>query len=104
MHGDLPATAALARTAVKHGQEATLRLRVDDAVSPRATVVVKIAGGSAMKGTLKLGWRATNSTILCRFVCGLAPGAYTWKVHATDLAGNAPDQGRGAGARGQVGR
>jgi len=84
-----PATTALAKATVKQGQKATLRLRVDDSVSPKATVVVKITKGSAVKGTLRLGWRATNSAILHRFSCGLAPGTYTWKVYATDLAGNA---------------
>jgi hypothetical protein len=84
-----PITKALAGVTVKRGQKATLRLSVDDPVSHKAAVTVKITKGSAVKATLKLGWRATNSTILYRFTCSLPLGTYSWRVYATDLAGNA---------------
>ena len=66
----------------------TLRLRVNDAVSPQATVTVKIYRGTALRKSLKLGLRATNAEIRCRYLCRLAKGRYVWKVLATDLAGN----------------
>jgi len=65
-----------------------LRLRVNDVVSPKATVTVKIYKGAALKRTVRLGLQETNTEIRCAYTCRLARGTYTWKVYATDLAGN----------------
>lgn len=83
-----PSTRALAKATVTRGKVATLRLRVNDAVSPKATVTVKIYRSGALKKTLKLGLRKTNAEIRYRFTCKLGRGTYVWKVYATDLAGN----------------
>jgi len=57
----------------------TLRLRVNDAVSPRATVTVKIYRGQALsRRTLKLGLRAERtSRSAIAILCRLAVGRYT---------------------------
>ena len=83
-----PVTRALANATVRRGRKVTLRLRVDDAVSPQATVTVKIFKGKALKKTLRLGLRATNTEVRYRYLCKLARGRYIWRVYATDLAGN----------------
>ena len=83
-----PVTKALAKATVRRGGKVTLRLRVNDAVSPKATVTVKIYKGAALKRTLRLGLRRTNAEIRYSYTCRLARGTYTWKVYATDLADN----------------
>ena len=84
----LPVTKALAKATVRRGRKVTLRLRVDDAVSPEAAVTVRIYKGAALKKTLELGLQTTNTEIRYAYTCSLARGTYTWKVYATDLAGN----------------
>jgi hypothetical protein len=83
-----PVTRALANVAVARYHKVTLRLRANDTVSPKATVTVRIYKGTLLKQTLKLGLRKTNSEIRYVYTCRLARGSYTWKVYATDLAGN----------------
>jgi len=83
-----PVTKALAKATVRRGRKVTLRLRVDDAVSPEAAVTVKIYKGAALKKTLVLGLQTTNTEIRYAYTCSLARGTYSWKVYATDLAGN----------------
>jgi hypothetical protein len=83
-----PVTKALASASVIRYRTAYLRLRVNDTVAPKATVKVKIYRGGSLKKTLKLGLRATNKDLRYGFTCKLARGTYTWKVYATDLAGN----------------
>ena len=83
-----PTAKALADCSVRRGGRATLRLRINDGVSPQASVTVKVFKGRALKKTLELGLRSTNAEVRYSFGCGLARGRYTWKVYATDLAGN----------------
>ena len=83
-----PVTKALAKATVKRGKKVTLRLRVDDAVSPEAAVTVRIYKRSALKKTLELGLQTANTEIRYLYTCKLARGTYTWKVYASDLAGN----------------
>jgi len=83
-----PVTKALAKATVKRGKKVTLRLRVDDAVSPEAAVTVRIYKSAALKKTLVLGLQTTNTEIRYAYTCSLARGTYTWKVYASDLAGN----------------
>ena len=87
-----PTTQALADVSVRHGRRATLRLRVNDAVSARAQVTVRIYQRSVLQQTLALGLRSTGTEVGQRFLCTLAPGRYVWKVYATDLAGNTQSQ------------
>ena len=84
-----PLTKALGNVTVTRGRRATLCLRVDDSVAPQATVTVKIYRRGVLKKTLKLGLRATKRTVkYTGYICQLPRGTYTWKVYATDLAGN----------------
>jgi photosystem II stability/assembly factor-like uncharacterized protein len=83
-----PVAKALANAVVKRGKKATLKYRVADG-RPVATVVITIAKGKRTRKTLRLGWRATNSTLTAGFTCRLPAGAYTYTVKATDRLGNA---------------
>jgi subtilisin family serine protease len=83
-----PTTVALANVAVKKGKKATMRFRVND-VTPKATVTIKICQGRKVVKTLRVGSRATNGAQKYSWTCRLARARYTWKVYATDLAGNA---------------
>jgi len=84
-----PITKALGNVTVTRGRRATLCLRVDDSVAPQATVTVKIYRCGVLKKTLKLGLRATKRKVkYTGYICQLPRGTYTWKVYATDLAGN----------------
>jgi hypothetical protein len=95
-----PVTRLLAAATVRRGRKATLRFRVNDTVSPKARVTVKIfrRGASKPKKTLNLGLRVTNkNTRYAGYVCRLPRGAYVWRVYATDLAGNAQRNPAGSG-------
>ena len=82
-----PRTTALAKASVKRGKAVRLRYRVSD-LTPRAKVTIRIYRGARLKKTLTLGWRPTGKVQSCRWTCRLARGTYTWKVCATDQAGN----------------
>ena len=81
-------TRALANATVKRHRKVTLHLRVNDTVSPKASVTVRIFKHKTLKKTLKLGLRATNRALRYTCTCKLPRGAYTWRVYAKDLAGN----------------
>jgi hypothetical protein len=78
-------------TTVHTGRTATIRYRVDDMStgSPTASVWISIRDGNGREvKLLTLGQRKVNTDLSCSFVCRLTPGLYTFKVEATDLAGN----------------
>ena len=82
-----PVTQALARVTVRKGRRATMRFAATD-LAPQARFTIKVfKGGRAVK-TLRPGLRATNTALTYVWRCRLARGTYTWKVYATDLAGN----------------
>ena len=85
-----PVTKAPYAASVIKGESAKLRYRVNDALSPRATVTIgiKTLGGRTVK-TLSLGKRATGKLLTTSFICNLAPRKYRFEVYAKDLAGNA---------------
>ena len=83
-----PRTSALAKVTVKKGKKATLKFKVTD-VTPQAKVTIRIYKGNKLKKTLAVGSKSTNSAQTYKWTCNLPKGAYTWKVYATDLAGNA---------------
>lgn len=83
-----PVTTALTKVTVKQGRKATFRFKVAD-VTPTAGVQIKIYKGTKLKRTLTVGSKPTGSAQTYKWTCKLAPGTYTWKVYATDLAGNA---------------
>ena len=83
-----PLTRAPSSATTVAGGTATLRFRVDDAMSPsaRVTITVKTLRG-ATKKTLTPGWVKTGKLLVTRFACRLAPGAYRFFVSARDRAG-----------------
>ena len=82
-----PATQALANVTAKAGKRASFRFKVTD-VTPKATVSLKVFKGKRVKKTVKVGSRPTGITQSYSWNCGLPRGTYTWKVYATDQAGN----------------
>jgi hypothetical protein len=84
-----PVPSAVRNATVKRGKTATLRYRVADALSPTCWVTIKIlnARGKVVK-TFKLGGRSAGSGLAKSFRCTLPKGRYSWRVYATDLAGN----------------
>jgi len=84
-----PSTVAPRAARVRRGRYATLRYRVDDGLSPRARVTIRIAtlDGRTIR-TFRLGGKAVNVTFGKRFRCDLAPRTYRFWVYARDLAGN----------------
>lgn len=84
-----PVTRAPYAVAVAKGATAKIPYRVNDALSPRATVTIRIKtlGGTTVK-TLSLGRHVTGKLLTARFVCNLAKKKYRFEVYAKDLAGN----------------
>jgi M6 family metalloprotease-like protein len=72
------------------GQAAALHYRVDDAVSPRVDVVLRVYDRAGRR-VKSLGARGVTAgrTHARRFTCDLPAGVYTFRVTARDLAGNA---------------
>jgi hypothetical protein len=86
-----PTTRAYAAS-VRKGKKVKLAYRVSDAVPGcgKAVVTLKIYKGKRLKKTLKVpGACACNAKRTCSWRCTLAPGGYTIKVYARDIAGNA---------------
>jgi photosystem II stability/assembly factor-like uncharacterized protein len=83
-----PVPMALAKATVKKGRKATLRYRVND-VTPTCAVAISVrnARGKRVK-QFKIAAAPTNVNATLAFTCRLKKGTYTWKVAATDLAGN----------------
>ena len=84
-----PTTEALANASVRKGRTATLRYRVNDALSPKARVTIRIRklSGRLVK-SLPVVTRTTNAATSSRFTCNLAKGRYRFSIEAKDLAGN----------------
>jgi photosystem II stability/assembly factor-like uncharacterized protein len=83
-----PIAKALANATVRRGKKAALRYSVADG-RPVTTVTITIAQGTRVKKTLRLGRRASNTSLVATFVCKLPPGSYTCTVKAVDRLGNA---------------
>lgn len=84
-----PVTLAPWQVVVKKGAVATFRVKARDALSPSAvvTVQVKNRAGKVVK-VVTLGKRTTGKLVGKRFTADLRRGRYTYRVLATDLAGN----------------
>jgi hypothetical protein len=86
-----PTTKAF-KASVKKGKTVKLGYQITDPLPGcgRATVTLKIYRGTKLKQTIEV-----KGTCLCNFKktygwkCRLPQGAYTLKVYATDVAGNA---------------
>ena len=79
-----------ARATVTKGRKVALRFRVTDAAPGcgKAMITLQIRKRSKVVGTVTLGTRATNVALSYRYSARLRKGAYTWRVLATDIAGN----------------
>ena len=87
-----PKTKARAAASCKKGRTATLKYKVLDPLpgSEAATVTIDIVNRRhKVVMTLPLGEIPSNQAMTTRVTCTLAKGAYTYKVYAVDLAGNA---------------
>ena len=82
-----PLPRAMARCLVFQGRAMRLQYRVID-VSPKAKVTVEVWQGKRRLLVAKLGWKPTNASLAYVHKATLAPGMYTYKVYAKDLAGN----------------
>ena len=83
-------TTATKSASIKAGQTVILKFRVSDAMPGcgRAVVKIEISKGAALVKTIAFGSKATNSALRYRYRAALKKGSYTWRVLATDVAGN----------------
>jgi hypothetical protein len=52
-------------------------------------VTIRVFPGKKLKKSLAVGTQATGVELEYAYRCTLAKGKYTWRVYASDLAGNA---------------
>ncbi len=90
---NIDATAPTTRAQPAHvraGKTVTLKFRVADAAVScgEATVKLQIVKGGRVVKTVSVGSKATNVVLTYRYKTALRKGTYTWRVLATDAAGN----------------
>ena len=75
---------------VRTGQTVTLKFRVADAAISCGTALVRIQirKGDRVVKTVSVGSKATNRALTYRYKAALKKGVYSWRVLATDAAGN----------------
>jgi subtilisin family serine protease len=83
-----PVTAALSNVTAARGQPGVFRFRVADR-TPLAAALIRVFRNGQRVKTLWVGTVSTGKTHAHRWRCSLLRGRYTWKVYATDEAGNA---------------
>ena len=83
-----PRTVALGAATTRTGGTAVLRFRADDTQSPTLAVTVKIYKGRQLVDTLAAALCPAGEPQQLTYDCSLPAGKYTWKVYATDQAGN----------------
>jgi sugar lactone lactonase YvrE len=83
-----PTPTGLANRTVKRNKTVKLPFRIGDVTGAQARVTIRIYRGSLLKKTLAVGTKAANTDLTCSYRCTLAKGKYSWKVYATDMAGN----------------
>jgi C1A family cysteine protease len=87
---DGPWTVAYNKVTVKKGKTARFRFKVVD-LTPMADVEIRIYRKARLIKRLLAGDTETGTVMIGTWKkCSLARGTYTWKLYATDLAGNAP--------------
>ena len=84
-----PVARALKNASCQRKAKVTLRYRVSDPGCASATVSITIFKGHKRRVTITLRAQPTNQALSYRYTCKLAKGSYSWKVQATDAAGNA---------------
>jgi C1A family cysteine protease len=85
-----PLTKAV-KASVRKGRKVTLKFRVTDAMPGcgKAVLRLQIRKQTKVVKTIALGTKGTNAALGCRYTARLRKGTYTWRVLATDIAGNA---------------
>jgi sugar lactone lactonase YvrE len=86
--GTAPVPKALANKSVKRNATVKLQYKITDVPDAEAKVAIKIYKGKAFKKKLTVGTKAANVNLTYSYKCKLPKGKYSWKVFATDLAGN----------------
>jgi len=87
--GAAPSTTATAAT-VKAGKTVKLKYVVNDPLPSigQATVTIQIGKGAKVVRSISVGVQPTNVPLAYSFKAKLKKGVYSWRVLATDLAGN----------------
>jgi len=85
----VPATTAKAAT-VKRNKKVTFKFSVTDPAPScgSAKVTIQIKKGTKVVKTLKVGVKGTNTPLSYKWKAALKKGSYTYRVLATDVAGN----------------
>ena len=85
----VPTTRASAAS-VKAGKMVAFKFRISDAAPScgKAVVKIEIRKGSKLAKTISVGTRATNVALIYKCKATLNRGTYSWRVLATDIAGN----------------
>ncbi|MCX6373129.1 MAG: hypothetical protein NTX16_08605 [Actinobacteria bacterium] len=85
-----PPTTRARPARVRAGKTVTLKFSVADAAVScgEATVKLQIVKGTRVVKTISVGSKPTNVVLAYRFKTALRKGTYTWRVLATDAAGN----------------
>ena len=92
-----PATTA-SKAGVKKGAKVTLAYRVTDGTPGcgKAVLTLQILKDARVVTAVKLGTKATNVALKYTYRAKLKKGGYTWRVLATDIAGNAATKTKAA--------
>lgn len=84
-----PATYALKSLSVRRDAYVTFPYKVTDKLSPTAKAILKIyTAHKKLAKTVSLGTKKTGVSLSCRLRATLVRGGYTYRIYATDLAGN----------------
>jgi hypothetical protein len=75
---------------VRKGVRVTLKFRANDPVPGcgRAVMKLQIRKRAHVVATIPLGTRRTNAALRYRYLAKLKAGTYTYRIAATDIAGN----------------
>jgi len=84
-----PSTTATKAT-VRKGRKVTLKFRVNDGLPGcgQAALGLQIRKRTRVVKTITLGTRPANAALTYKYVAKLKKGTYTYRILATDIAGN----------------
>ena len=84
-----PATYALKSLSVRRDAYVTFPYKVTDKLSPTAKVTLKVYNAhKKLAKSISLGAKKTGVSLGYRLRVTLARGSYTYRIYASDLAGN----------------
>jgi hypothetical protein len=73
---------------IAQGGVARLRYRLGDNLARTLRVRLEIRRSGAVRARYDLGSRRAGRWLSARLLCSFRPGHYSWRIVATDLAGN----------------